>query len=115
MKIKLIAGAIIVMASLTTTTAVQASNIAQSVCNFVAADDKKRMRIFLKANKLKIRSIFDSVQCNGKNLLEFADSRGSINTGTYMIGKLPKKAVNSSKGGLTNADLIAKAAERTGA
>ncbi|GLX86883.1 hypothetical protein tloyanaT_31360 [Thalassotalea loyana] len=74
----------------------QASNIAQNICEFVAADDKKRMRSYLKSNKLKIRSIFDGVQCNGKNLLEFAAGRGSVKTGSLMISKLPKSTVSAN-------------------
>ncbi|WP_448550101.1 DUF3718 domain-containing protein [Thalassotalea fusca] len=74
----------------------EASNIAQSVCEYVAADDKKRMRTFLKTNKLKIRKIFKSIQCNGQNLLEFASARGSNETGTLIIGKLPKKVVSEN-------------------
>ncbi len=74
----------------------QAANIAQSLCEYVAADDKKRMRSFLKSNKLKIRSIFDGVQCNGQNLLQFAATSGSLETGSMMISKLPKKTVSAN-------------------
>ncbi|WP_274049942.1 DUF3718 domain-containing protein [Thalassomonas haliotis] len=74
----------------------QAANIAQSICEYVASDDKKRMRSFLKANKLKVRSIFNGIQCNGKNLLEFAAVKGSVKTGSLMIKKLPKKVVSAN-------------------
>ena len=84
------------MTSVVTTPQAQAANIAQSVCEYVAADDKKRMRSFLKTNKLKIRSIFDGIQCNGKNLLEFAATKGSVKTGSLMINKLPKKVVSAN-------------------
>ena len=47
-------------------------------------------------NKLKIRRIFDGIQCNGKNLLEFAATAGSVETGTLMISKLPKKIVSAN-------------------
>jgi hypothetical protein len=73
-----------------------AANIAQSICEYVAADDKKRMRSFLKTNKLKIRSIFSGIQCNGKNLLAFASAKGSVKTGSLMISKLPKKTVSAN-------------------
>jgi hypothetical protein len=75
---------------------VQAANVAQSVCQYVAADNKKRMRSFLKTNKLKIRNIFKSIQCNGQNLLEFAASKGAVKTGSLMINKLPKKVVSAN-------------------
>ena len=63
---------ILALTSVVSVPKVQAANIAQSVCEYVAADDKKRMRSFLKTNKLKIRNIFSGIQCNGQNLLEFA-------------------------------------------
>lgn len=86
---------VLTLTSVTTAPKVYAGNIAQSVCEYVAADNKKRMRSFLKSNKLKIRNIFDGIQCNGKNLLEFASNKGSVKTGTLMINKLPKKTVSN--------------------
>ena len=87
---------VLTMTSVVTVPKVQAANIAQSICEYVAADDKKRMRSFLKTNKLKIRNIFDDIQCNGKNLLEFAATRGSIKTGSLIIYKLPKNKVSAN-------------------
>ena len=98
MKKLLIASTITVLflTSVVSTPQAQASNIAQSICEYVAADDKKRMRSFLKTNKLKIRRIFDGIQCNGKNLLEFASTSGSVKTGSLIIRKLPKKIVSAN-------------------
>jgi len=84
------------LTSVVTAPKAQASNIAQSICEYVAADDKKRMRSFLKTNKLKIRNIFSGIECNGKNLLEFAATKGSVKTGSLMIAKLPKKVVSQN-------------------
>lgn len=84
------------MTSIVSAPKAQAADIAQSVCEYVAADDKKRMRSFLKTNKLKIRNIFAGIQCNGKNLLEFAATKGSVKTGSLMISKLPKKTVSAN-------------------
>ncbi len=84
------------LTSVVTTPSAHGADIAQSLCNYVAADDKKRMRSFLKTNKLKIRSIFNGIQCNGKNLLAFASDKGSVKTGTLMISKLPKKIVSAN-------------------
>jgi len=84
------------LASAITTPKVQAADIATSLCEYVATDDKKRMRSFLKMNKLKIRRVFDGIQCNGKNLLEFAAASGSDETGSLMISKLPKKVVSAN-------------------
>ena len=84
------------MTSIVSAPKAQAADIAQSICDYIAADDKKRMRSFLKSNKLKIRSIFDGIQCNGKNLLVFAADKGSVKTGSLMINKLPKKVVSAN-------------------
>ena len=87
---------ILIMTSIVSAPKAQASNIAQSICQYVAADDKKRMRRFLKTNRLKIRSIFKGIECNGQNLLAFASSQGSVKTGSLMISKLPKSVVSDN-------------------
>jgi len=51
---------------------------------------------YLKSNKVKIRSIFDSIQCNGVNLLEFAATSNALDVGEYLIGKLPVKTVTEN-------------------
>ena len=98
MKKLLIASTITVLTltSVVSTPKAQAANIAQSICEYVAADDKKRMRSFLKIKKLKIRSIFGGIECNGKNLLVFAATHGSVETGSLMIRKLPKRVVSDN-------------------
>lgn len=65
----------------------------QSLCNFVAADEKKRLRKYLRNNKLKIRKIFSQLVCNDKNLLIFASEMKAVKTGSFMISKLPKDVV----------------------
>ncbi|MDG1750217.1 MAG: DUF3718 domain-containing protein [Thalassotalea sp.] len=68
----------------------EASNIAQSLCDYVNVDNKSKLRSYLKSNKLKIRNVFDSISCNGKNLLEFAAAQNSIETGAMIIGSYLK-------------------------
>jgi hypothetical protein len=87
---------ILTLTSVVSAPKAQAADIAQSVCQYVAADDKKRMRSFLKTNRLKIRTIFHGIECNGQNLLAFASSNGSVKTGALMISKLPKKVVSEN-------------------
>ncbi len=66
------------------------------ICEYVSINDKKRLRKYLKSNKVKIRSIFDSIQCNGENLLQFAASSNALDIGEYLIGKLPVKTVTEN-------------------
>jgi hypothetical protein len=98
--------------SLTFTPIASATNIAQDLCDYVSVDDKKRLRTYLKTNKLKIRSIFKGIQCNGQNLLEFASKRNSLKTGSLIISKLPKKSVQSVLSSITFQPLVDIANER---
>ncbi|NQZ83377.1 MAG: DUF3718 domain-containing protein [Colwellia sp.] len=71
-------------------------NLSLRVCEYVSANDKKRLRKFLKKRKLKIRSIFNKIQCNAQNLLEFAASSQALDVGEMIIGKLPVKIVTAN-------------------
>ncbi len=77
-------------------------NMSLRVCEYVSVNDKTRLRSFLKARKLKVRTIFSNIRCNGQNLLEFAASSNALDTGEMLIGKLPVKTVAK------NIDLITK-------
>ncbi|MFT6900707.1 MAG: hypothetical protein ACJAXS_000887 [Colwellia sp.] len=68
-----------------------ANNVARNICEFVAADDKRRFRSLLKSQRIKIRSIFDDITCNGKNILLFAAASNANDVGEMIIKKLPKK------------------------
>lgn len=63
------------------------------ICEYVAANDKNRLRSYLKQNKLKIRKVFKSITCNGKNLLVFAASNKALEAGEFIIGKISTKDV----------------------
>lgn len=90
----------------------QAANIAQSLCEYVQADNKSKLRSYLKTNKLKIRNVFAGVQCNGKNLLAFASENNSTKTGSMMIGKLSKAVVKANIPVLGSSKLVAVAEKR---
>ncbi|MGB2738958.1 MAG: DUF3718 domain-containing protein [Cognaticolwellia sp.] len=90
----------------------QANNVAKSLCEYVSVDDKSRLRSYLRSNKLKIRNVFDAVQCNGQNLIAFAGSNNAIETGTLMLGKLPKATVKDILSTITLVELTAVAQKR---
>lgn len=77
------------------------ANDIQSVCNYIAADDKNRIRKALKISKMKLRVLFKTARCNGKNLLEFAEERKALESGEYMISKLTKGQVSENIANLT--------------
>ncbi|MDO6446790.1 DUF3718 domain-containing protein [Colwellia sp. 1_MG-2023] len=69
------------------------ADLSLRVCEYVQANDKNRLRSFLKANKLKIRKIYNGLMCNGSTLLAFAAKSQALEVGEFMIGKLPAKVV----------------------
>tara|TARA_R110000787_G_scaffold68217_3_gene152723 strand:+ start:515 stop:868 length:354 start_codon:yes stop_codon:yes gene_type:complete len=71
------------------------------ICEYVSINDKKRLRKYLKSNDLKIRGIFDDIQCNGKNLLVFAATSNALDVGEYLIGKLPVQTVTDNLAAVT--------------
>lgn len=107
-KTKIIAAVCIALITFSAISA--SSSTAQSICEYTAADDKRRLRTLLKTNKLKVRNIYDSVQCNGEPLLRFADSAESVKVGKYFISKLPKKVI--AQHSFRNAELAKAAEER---
>ncbi|NMP32537.1 DUF3718 domain-containing protein [Thalassotalea sp. M1531] len=112
MKKYLLVPAVALISTFSVAPTANASNLAASLCEYVSADDKKRLRSFLKSNNLKIRKVFDGVQCNGQNLLEFASSKNAVKTGSLMINKLPKSKVESTIASLTSTELVAVANKR---
>lgn len=70
-----------------------ADDISLRLCEYVQANDKNRLRAFLKQNKLKIRNFYDDLTCNGDNLLIFAAKSNAIEVGKFIIGNLPVKKV----------------------
>lgn len=98
----------ILMSSLILTTfiSVPTVNAADSasarICEYVSVNDKSRLRSFLKSQKLKIRKMFGEIKCNGQNLLVFAASSKSLDTGEFIIGKLPKKIVAANLDAIAN-------------
>ncbi len=71
----------------------QADNLSLRICEYVQANDKNRLRSFLKQNKLKIRKIYKGLACNGNNLLIFAAKSKALEVGEFIIAKLPAKIV----------------------
>ncbi|MBL4940872.1 MAG: DUF3718 domain-containing protein [Colwellia sp.] len=92
----------------------QADNLSLRICEYVQANDKNRLRSFLKQNKLKIRKIYSGLSCNGDNLLIFAAKSKSLEVGEFIIGKLPSKKVKAEIDNLTkySAHLAEEAKDR---
>ncbi len=80
-----------------------AFNISLNICEYIAADDKKRLRKLLKQNRLKLRKLFSDIKCNADNLLIFAAKRKSMDIGELLVKKLPKGVLKEN---LTEAESL---------
>lgn len=68
--------------------------LAVSICEYIAADDKNRLRSKLKSSRVKIRNIYDAVQCNGNNLLRHAIASNAVDAGEYVVKNLSKSSLS---------------------
>ncbi|GLX79955.1 hypothetical protein tinsulaeT_32950 [Thalassotalea insulae] len=91
-------------------------SMALRICEYVQANDKQRLRKFLKKQKIKIRNIYDDLRCNGDNLLIFGAKASALDVGEFIIGQLPTKKVAADIESLDkhSKHLAAKAKERVG-
>jgi hypothetical protein len=92
-----------------------------SICNFVAADDKNRLRKKLRSSKVKLRNIYDGVTCDGLNLLQFAMSKSATNVGEYIVKRLPTSKLSNGRdlawaneNGFGDSAIVAAIKERSG-
>jgi len=85
----------LVCALLSTLTPVAEASDSMSlrICEYVQANDKQRLRKYLKQQKLKLRTIYKNLECNSENILVFAAKSKALDIGDYIIGKLPAKKV----------------------
>jgi len=95
MKKILLVASIVLASSIVIAPTAQANNLSLRICEYVQANDKNRLRSFLKQNRLKIRNIYGDLQCNGDNLLIFAAKSKALEVGEFLIGKLPSKRVKA--------------------
>ncbi len=106
----------IVLTSLSTFTPITIANDSMSlrICEYVQANDKQRLRKFLKQKKVKVRSIYKDLRCNGDNILIFAAKSKALDLGDFLIGQLPSKVVAAEIDNLSahSAHLTANAKER---
>ena len=64
--------------------------LAASICDYVGADDKSRIRKKLKETRVKLRNIYAGISCGGNNLIRHAIINGADGTGEYIVKQIPK-------------------------
>ena len=90
----LIASATLLMS---TPTHARTERIAQKLCNYIAADDKNRLRKNLRDARLKIRDINNAIECSGHSLLRYSFVSQASDVGEYIIKSIPKSHLQTQK------------------
>ncbi|GAB58871.1 DUF3718 domain-containing protein [Rheinheimera nanhaiensis] len=92
----LFCGAVVGLSLLTAPVALADDQLAASMCDYVAADDKNRLRKVLSDYRLRLRNIYDGVVCNGESLIRHAFKSNAADVGEFIVKQLPGSAVAGS-------------------
>ncbi|MCS4306679.1 hypothetical protein M2404_001002 [Rheinheimera pacifica] len=117
----LFCGAALSITALVSPVAVADDQLAASMCDYVAADDKNRLRKVLSDYRLRLRNIYDGVVCNGESLIRHAFKNNAADVGEFIVKQLPGSAVSASgdiawaeANGFTASPLLAVLKSRAG-
>lgn len=70
--------------------------IAQSLCAYVAANDKNSIRKTLSDNRMRIKNVYDGIQCDGLPLIRFAIKNNATDAAEFIVKQLPGSQVAAS-------------------
>lgn len=85
----ILCGSLLAIAGFYSTQVQAEDQMAASMCDYIKADDKNRLRKLLSDNRLRLRNIYDGVMCNGQNMVRFAVANNATNAGEFIIKQLP--------------------------
>ena len=117
----IVCGAVVAGALLLAPQASADQQLAASMCDYVAADDRNRFRKVLSDYRLRLRNIYDGVICNGESLVRHAFRSGANDVGEFIIRQLPGSQIADSgdvewaqANGFGDTDLFASLQDRAG-
>ena len=70
--------------------------LAASMCDYVKADDKNRLRKVLSDYRLRLRNIYDGVLCDGLSLIRFAVKSNAAGAGEFIVKQLSAAQITAS-------------------
>lgn len=76
--------------------ALAADELAQSICDYVADDNKNNLRKTLTDNRLRLRNVYDGISCGGLPLIRHAIKHNANDTGEFIVKQLPSSLVQQS-------------------
>lgn len=114
-------GAVLSVITVMAPSAIADQQLAASMCDYVAADDKNRLRKVLSDYRLRLRNVYDGVVCNGDSLIRHAFKNNAADVGEFIAKQLPAAAIVSSgdiawaeSNGFASSPLIAVLKARSG-
>ena len=121
MKVKLVTLIVVCFCSLILPTKLYAFADLDSICLYIAEDNKKRLRKTLKKSHVKMRSLFKDMSCNELSLLQFAIQRKAKNVGLFIVKKVPVSTLKKSgvlqwieENGYSDSEITAALLKRVG-
>ncbi|WP_372872974.1 DUF3718 domain-containing protein [Shewanella sp.] len=69
-----------------------------SICDYVKANDKNRLRKKLKESRVKLRNIYSGVSCDGTSLLRTAMGAGANDVGEFIAKRLSESELGATEG-----------------
>jgi hypothetical protein len=76
-----------------TSAAASEDQLAQSICSYIAANDKNSLRKTLADSRLRIKNVYDGLQCDGLTMIRFAIKSNASDTAEFIIKQLPGSQV----------------------
>jgi hypothetical protein len=92
----LVCGTAVTLSLLVAPVTLADDQLAASMCDYVAADDKNRLRKVLSDYRLRLRNIYDGVVCNGDNLIRHSFKSNAADVGEFIAKQLPGSAIGGS-------------------
>lgn len=71
-----------------TAEAAEADPLVASICDYVKANDKNRLRKKLKESRIKLRQIYSGISCDGQSLLRTAYGANANDAGEFVAKRL---------------------------
>lgn len=63
--------------------------VAESICAYIAANDKNSLRKTLSDSRIRIKNVYDGVSCDGLPMIRFAIKNNAADAAEFIIKQLP--------------------------
>lgn len=80
--------------SVPVTASAEADPLVASLCDYVKANDKNRLRKKLKESRVKLRQVYSGISCDGQSLLRTALTANATDAGEFVAKRLSVNELN---------------------